>query len=251
MYCSLIAILLSLFAFSGSSVFMLENITTENQLKFFRNIYMCYNKAVSDNMKSPNEGYFPAFLYQGAHHFKIMAKALSKLRESGRQYIFVGDSVLKQQLVVFGCMVDPTISFGDCIIKMEAQQTTECRIEARNAKLHMFKIGKKFNDKARLRDTLQRISSLNGSLTSTVHLNNKDFILINQGLHHTTSSELEELKILACEVVDVYRNAVKSLRPEQMPKFIWQETTPQHYPTCNGWFDPVRGEHVPSPSVFI
>lgn len=231
----------------GASGCLWNNVTTISDVNYFHNVSVCYNRAVSDSMKMKVDDI--QFLMQDCPvnknllSFDSLLSEISKIRKENRHFVFIGDSVLKQEAVVLGCMIDHHIDFGDCIQRMEAQQKSVCHVETSTMKLHLYKIGRKFNRDDQLNKTLQSLLAFNGS-SGAVKLGNKDVVIVNQGLHHTSTLELEELKSLAAAVVKVKQDAMLQLAKDQIPHFVWSETTPQHYLTCNGWYDHAAGMRI-------
>lgn len=211
-----------------------QRVESGRKFDFFRDVEHCYARNEPRN-ESPKHDYWELVCQlSNLLNFDSMIQKLSQLRGSKRQILFLGDSIMRQQMIVFGCMLDPSLVYDGCLQDIEAHYTecVSCTFKIGNLVMHTFKVGAAFNTDNCLEGIINAYLSLD---ESEQMFNSSDAIVINQGVHH--QDDWKRLEQLAEISADLYRQAETKFGLGSQPAFVWRETTPQHFPTCNGFFD--------------
>ena len=164
----------------------------------------------------------------------------SKLNKS---FIFIGDSIMKQQFEAFLCMLDhnviiPQIHLDEASVEVYNSTVVKYIPAGRlwklyNPGMHSFSeiVGKVMNKSCRT-----------NNMDSYA---NDEFVIINQGVHHNIEEKIMDNKdsrigLRAQALATSMAYSVSKLcnnRSRRNQKVFWRETTPQHFATSDGNFN--------------
>lgn len=82
--------------------------------------------------------------------------------------------------------------------------------------------------------------------TDAHHLSSKDVLVLNHGLHYNSNQKLEFI-----EMVKKYAHEYAHADPATRPYTIWRETSPQHFKTPTGYYDPSASQERCQPYADI
>lgn len=168
----------------------------------------------------------------GTGHFFLRGSSSNGNNNASNMSIFlIGDSLMREQFFFLSCLLDLdativnsnktyTYSWGTQAHRWRMSQSGHLRIV-------YFEWGSLFT--SRYGDILRE--DLSKALYES-HPN--DVILINEGIH-VRLDKLSVLGQLVHGVRDIYLD-VRRDRVEKIPFVIWRESTPQNFPSPNGWY---------------
>ena len=241
--------------YSGSSLDREES----EEVQYWRQVAQCFHRSPNhDNYATPDQQ-----MFQGGNltttlircsnssllSYEELQVMLNQLKENKATIVFVGDSVVKQQVMHFACMLNPKTKFlvdeiQDWHEAMGNRRPRELDVDGVHLKSH--KVGRIFQNTHLftpiLRDELAAATGVS------------DIVVANHGLHYNgggiteVSSKSEKKKALSTltqETVEVYSEFLRSgQRKVGVPFFTWRETTPQNFNTSNGHFSTKCGSLV-------
>lgn len=225
---------------------------------YWRQVARCFHQSPNhDNYATPDLA-----MFQGVNQttrlircsnssllsFDQMKAMLGKLKEDKASVVFVGDSVVKQQVMHFACMLEPATKF----VVDEVQDWHEAMGNRRPRELHVggvhlksHKIGKIFQNTHLFTPILaDELAAAKGP---------SSIVQANHGLHYngggitgggSDNEKKKGLSVLAEETVQAYSEHVGKGGKTGVPFFTWRETTPQNFNTSNGHFSSKCGSLV-------
>lgn len=143
-----------------------------------------------------------------------------------------GDSVMTQQMFHLACMINHNI---------EMQITHEDDFTIFNIVLDNVKI--RHYPFSYLPDIDHNVNKLLGKyVNASLHHPSSpyDILVLNYGLFVNEMNQFPLYETLLHQILHTYTEAAASAATKHhhvLPMFIWRETTPQHFPSSNGWFD--------------
>lgn len=141
---------------------------------------------------------------------------------NGSTITFFGDSIMKQQYAVMSCMLNASSQWALTFHDENLLTTNVVKFKRSSITLRHRKVGFLFKDFDKFEERLRKDLTL---------IQGPHVILMNQGIHHNSISDLSHLPIILNKTI-----AVVTENSRNSTKFIWRETTPQNHPTSNGWW---------------
>lgn len=151
-----------------------------------------------------------------------------------KSVVFLGDSILMQQFLVFSCMLNSSVTALEPTSVPCSGFSFFCEFQIHFlggiTLLRMHRLGFQFNNI----DTYEYI--YRSELTS---LSDGDLAFVNQGIHYNfvAKESVFPLAKFAELTVQIYEDVVLERGQESiLPTVIWRESTPQNHPSSNGWW---------------
>jgi hypothetical protein len=147
-----------------------------------------------------------------------------------RQFLFIGDSVIRAQFVTLVCMLNASAKLIQPA-HPHSEFSTYFITMSNSLNLSLVTLGLAFVQRDNFNQELTKY--FRNALFETK--SSRDVIVVNQGIHHNEPT-LHDLSNVTRSIVQIYHEFCVTHQRRRVPLFIWQETTPQFYPTSNGWY---------------
>lgn len=141
-----------------------------------------------------------------------------------------GDSVMTQQMFHLACMISSSIQMH--IIEEDGFKVFEIIIE--NVKIRHYPFSYLHHVDHNVGQVLHKFVTKH-----LLHASPWDVLVFNFGLFVNEATQFQPYETLVSQIVQTYEVAKATADKEEkkLPLTIWRETTPQHFPSTNGWFD--------------
>ena len=206
-----------------------------DDIAYARTVYDCFHRIEGLNKYADLVGYH-GLRNSCQPRIKAVVNALQGKLGPGTHISFVGDSTMKQQFVHFACMLNPDLNK-----KKLKWNDFKVKWKIKGIVLTLEKFGQNWDKYGRF-----KIGEYGNYLRYLFSArNDKDVVLLNHGLHFNFNSDqnlsenirqVEMLQSWTSVSVRIYAELMNERGLGVMPRLMWRETTPQHFPTPNGLY---------------
>ena len=169
-------------------------------------------------------------LYECSNRSNFMNEYTLRTLFHAKEVIFIGDSTMRQQAILFGCM----LGYPSAILDVgEANRGdfpyTHYNLFSHHTSIRYVPVGKLWGFTEKFSGILQSEWKRSSAV-----------IVLNQGIHHHSIesellSDISSLANLAQVTASFYEHVDKR---SKQTMFIWRETVPQNHPSSNGIWIP-------------